>query len=388
MHFLSIIMPCYNCQKTVEEAVASIFTQQIQIPFEVILVDDHSTDSTLSILKKLQKKHQEIKIYTHTQNLGGGAARNTAFSKSRGDLIFCLDSDDLMGDNMLPPMIDMLISKKLDGVGVHISKKFNGSNVERIAYVNEFQYVNQIIPFESYFESSTCAIMSTFMHTRKAFDVCGGYPIDHGFDTQSFGFRFLANGLNASVCPDTVYLHRVNFHRSYYIREEESGKVAQNLLKIYEEYFYLFSEKVQRFLLECDLRTANIYPLTLSQQFGSQLFVRNYHKHLYVRSKQQFHRLLQKKGKRSPFESYWLACYEQSLGEFQNAITFFAEAIKGGLNTRTVRYRLAEATAQLADLPVEQFISEDIQRETVKLTIIKMYLRRRNDLVRLVRQII
>ena len=77
-HKLSIIMPCYNCTATLEEALASIYTQELEMPFEVVMVNDGSTDGTGQLIEELARRYAHIRYVSHDRNRGGGAARNNA----------------------------------------------------------------------------------------------------------------------------------------------------------------------------------------------------------------------------------------------------------------------------------------------------------------------
>jgi glycosyltransferase involved in cell wall biosynthesis len=242
---LSIIIPCYNCEKTLEEAVESCYTQGLD-DFEIVMVNDGSTDNTADILHKLSGKYQNIKIINHPINKGGGATRNTAVKNSSNEIIFCLDSDDILPPNTLSKMLSYIENKKCDGVAIHKSIKFNGVNIKDIERVDEFGYVNQQIPVGSLIEKHgepLCPLYYIFMFTKKAWKVCGGYPEDHGFDTQGFAWRFLLNGLVAYTCPEASYLHRINFHKSYYIREYLSGKINLDWIKIITEFIPFITEE-------------------------------------------------------------------------------------------------------------------------------------------------
>jgi glycosyltransferase involved in cell wall biosynthesis len=91
---LSMVVPCYNCEATLEDAVASIFRQDPIFPIDITMVDDGSADSTYEVMQRLARQDRRIKVLRHKSNCGGGAARNTAVEHTDGDLIFCLDSDD------------------------------------------------------------------------------------------------------------------------------------------------------------------------------------------------------------------------------------------------------------------------------------------------------
>lgn len=247
---ISIIIPCYNCADTLVEAVESCFLQGLD-NFEVVMVDDGSTDKTREVMQTLAKKHSEIKLFYHDKNKGGGATRNTAIGHSEAEVIFCLDSDDILPENTLSKMFTFMKEKKCDGVGIHKSVKFRGKNTNDIEHIDIFGYSGEKIPFESLVEKNgvMCPLYSTFMHTKKAFSVAGGYPTEHGFDTQGFAWRFLSAGLVAYTCPDAVYLHRIQFKKSYYLREAEAGKANYNWQDILAEHLELFNDESQKFIL-------------------------------------------------------------------------------------------------------------------------------------------
>jgi glycosyltransferase involved in cell wall biosynthesis len=387
-HLLSVIMPCFNSERTVKQAVESLFRQPLKTPFEVVMVDDGSSDSTPQIIKELCSTHKEIRAFFHDKNLGGGAARNLAVEKSKGDIIFCLDSDDLMGENMLDPMVQMITEKKLDGVGVHISKKFIGDNIDKISFVNEFGYADEIVPFESLFDGSVCALYSTFMHTREAFEICGGYPTDHGFDTQAFAFRFLSNGLKASVCPGATYLHRVNFHRSYYIREYEAGRVAENCMKIYEEFFYLFSETIQQKLLRVDLSGQQIMPTTLISD-EKEKYAQGYKQLIRPHGRELYEQELLKSKKKSVYDLYWLGCYQLQKKEYQLALLSFAAVMNEGVSSLWVKQKFFAAAEGLTGLLTPELIKGMSRNKNSLGKKVQLgFLQKRNDVVRFIRQII
>jgi glycosyltransferase involved in cell wall biosynthesis len=243
---LSVIIPCYNCSETLEEAIDSVYRQNLS-DFEIVLVEDCSTDNTKEVIAEIIKSRPEIKVFYNEKNLGGGATRNIAVSKCANEHIFCLDSDDLLSDGTLEKMLAMVIDKNCDGVGIHKSIKFNGRNTANIARIDTFGYVNEIIPKNSLIEKDnkpTCSLYSTFLFTKQSFNKCGGYPENHGFDTQGFAWRFLLNDLVAYTCENAEYYHRINFHDSYYIREYRQGKTNLNWIKILSEFITLLSENV------------------------------------------------------------------------------------------------------------------------------------------------
>lgn len=96
MDIISIIIPNYNNEKWLPLCLDSCLEQLGDFKKEIIIVDDHSTDQSWVILNNYQKKHpDQIFIYKNPKK-GGNQARNYGFSKSSGDFIQWLDSDDLL----------------------------------------------------------------------------------------------------------------------------------------------------------------------------------------------------------------------------------------------------------------------------------------------------
>lgn len=107
---LSIIIPVYNSQDFIKDCIDSVFKQNIKCSYEVICVNDGSTDDSLKILQSYNNK---IKIIT-TSNKGSSAARNTGLENSNGKYIFFIDSDDIIPDNTINKMIEIAISTDVD----------------------------------------------------------------------------------------------------------------------------------------------------------------------------------------------------------------------------------------------------------------------------------
>lgn len=254
-------MPCYNCQDTLLEAVESCFIQGLD-NFEIVMVDDCSTDSTRDVMKNLSDKHKEIKLFYHEKNRGGGAARNTAVKHAQADVIFCLDSDDVLPENTLSRMLSYMREKNCDGVTVHRSIKFSGNDVNDIHHIDTSPYVNEKISLTSLLSKNKefCPVYVNFMYTKNGFNKTGGYPTSHGYDTQGFAWRFLCAGLSIYTCPETEYLHRVHFSESYFMREYNDGKMNYNWRDIFLEHYYVFNKKSLAFIctFDCSDFTRNI----------------------------------------------------------------------------------------------------------------------------------
>lgn len=101
---LSVIIPCYNIEKHIEKCIDSVLCQTFE-NFELLLLDDGSTDQTLDILKKCEKKDPRIKVFTHA-NRGVSYTRNRGIELAAADYIMFIDGDDWIEDNMVNLLIE------------------------------------------------------------------------------------------------------------------------------------------------------------------------------------------------------------------------------------------------------------------------------------------
>ena len=106
----SIIVPAYNVEKYIEEAIKSVLAQEFE-DYELILIDDCSTDNTKNILEKYKSK--TTKIYSTTKNTGTAAGpRNVGLKHARGEYIIFLDGDDKLYNSKVLGKIDKLIAEE------------------------------------------------------------------------------------------------------------------------------------------------------------------------------------------------------------------------------------------------------------------------------------
>ncbi|MEH6745910.1 MAG: glycosyltransferase family 2 protein [Maribacter arcticus] len=106
---VSIITPTYNSEKFIEETIASV-REQTYSNFELIIVDDCSTDRTVEIVKKFQLEDNRIRFIELDKNSGAAIARNTAIQQISGKYMTFLDGDDLW----LPTFIEDSLKFSID----------------------------------------------------------------------------------------------------------------------------------------------------------------------------------------------------------------------------------------------------------------------------------
>lgn len=112
---VSVIIPCLNVENFIGECIESVINQSYR-PLEVLLIDNKSTDNTLSILQHYSEKYSFIHCFQENQK-GACAARNKGLFKSTGDWIQFLDADDILLPNKIQHQ-KMMISNQKEELGV------------------------------------------------------------------------------------------------------------------------------------------------------------------------------------------------------------------------------------------------------------------------------
>ncbi len=109
---VSIIVPTYNTEKFIRSTIDSVLNQTYT-NWEMILVDDASTDKTVSVIEEFAQKDSRIKLFKLPKNQGNGFARNAALEKATGKYIAYLDADDLWFPEKLEKQILFLKTNNL-----------------------------------------------------------------------------------------------------------------------------------------------------------------------------------------------------------------------------------------------------------------------------------
>lgn len=110
---ISVIVPVYNVEKYIRECLESVLSQK-EIEFELICINDGSTDSTYEIVKGYEDRFSNVRLYSQ-ENCGLSASRNRGITLSKGVYIYFLDGDDkLAGDYVLCEAVKQMNNHKLD----------------------------------------------------------------------------------------------------------------------------------------------------------------------------------------------------------------------------------------------------------------------------------
>ena len=108
MLFFSVIVPCFNAEKTLRGCLNSILTQTYN-DFEVVVINDGSTDKSKAILDEFVKKDQRVHAY-HFRNAGVAISRTRGTNLAEGDYVIFVDSDDTINPNLLATLKTTIIN--------------------------------------------------------------------------------------------------------------------------------------------------------------------------------------------------------------------------------------------------------------------------------------
>jgi len=109
---ISVITPAYNAERFIEAAIKSVQNQTYDL-WEMIIVDDHSTDQTAKIIKQYVDRDPRIKVIQLTENRGAGYARNVAMKHANGRFLAFLDSDDLWLPEKLETQLKFMLENEI-----------------------------------------------------------------------------------------------------------------------------------------------------------------------------------------------------------------------------------------------------------------------------------
>jgi len=249
MNNISFFIPAFNCEKTLLESAESIFEGNFELGDELIIVNDYSTDSTKQVLEQIKIKYPQSKIIEHLRNKGGGAARNTAVENAQNNLLFCLDSDNILAQGSVKKLKEFLIEHKVDAASFEELRYFRNdkNKVEKKwSFKNGFYTLADQLSVHINPSAS-----GNYLFTKQSWEKAGGYPEFAGaLDAWGFGLRQLATGAKMAVLPDSHYFHRFG-HQSYWVRDAKNNmsvKALQILLPFMdflteESQDYIFSKE-------------------------------------------------------------------------------------------------------------------------------------------------
>lgn len=224
---VSVLMPAYNAEEYVEAAVRSVMAQTFG-DWEMIIIDDHSQDSTYWILCAIAREDKRIRVYRNPENLGAARTRNRGLDLCRGSYIALLDCDDVWYPAKLERQLKLAEQESADIVYCSYAI-IDGLGKKRC---NDF-----IVPAETDFDASLVKSViscSTALLSRNVVDHYR-FPLGYYHEDLAMWLQLLGAGMKAAGVREVLAEYRVRTDS----RASNKIEVAKNRWKIYRDYLKL-----------------------------------------------------------------------------------------------------------------------------------------------------
>lgn len=233
---LSICVVTYNQENYLEKCLESIFLQNVDFSYEVIISDDHSTDGTRKIIEKYLKKHPSlVRAIYRNPNIGPYKNFVQTHNLARGEFVAHIDGDDYMLQNKLDTQVKFLDQNPTYNVVWHKMKFVDA--LDRPIIGNNFNdtgfFDNGVVSFEDALAIGSIASHSSCMYRRSA-----RLTTDPDFDTLDlfYTWEFLSSGLG-KILPDYFGAYRLQLVGSI------SNNSQNHIKKLYAHHALFYSNK-------------------------------------------------------------------------------------------------------------------------------------------------
>jgi glycosyltransferase involved in cell wall biosynthesis len=210
---LSIIIPMFNSEKYISRCLDSVIDQNLSNDeYEILIINDGSTDNSLNICKGYESKHSNIKIIS-SKNRGQSSARNIGIQNSQGDYIYFIDSDDYIATNSLSIITEESLKYDLDILCFKIIR----TKTSDIKGNNEFKIkdyslkiltgLNYLIDANNYYKEGVWwyFVKKTYLNNLDLKFIEGRHLQDTIFNLELF-----INAQKVSFIPFDIYRYVIN----------------------------------------------------------------------------------------------------------------------------------------------------------------------------------
>ena len=214
---ISIIVPVYNAENFLDKCLGSLFNQVFTGKFEVIAIDDASTDGSLGKLKEIQKSEPRLKILEHKVNLRQAVARVSGMNAAKGTYIMHVDADDWLLPDAFQNLHNIAIFNDADIVLFNYEKVTEeGVQILPQIVVNEKKCTQDIESIQQYFFGCSGTKFVRKKLTENM--ITGVSSINSNGDDLLYCTEVLLRSKTIYLLPETYYVILIN-----------SGSLTQSL---------------------------------------------------------------------------------------------------------------------------------------------------------------
>lgn len=221
---VSVIMPAYNAERFIVEAINSVINQTIT-DWELIVIDDCSSDETLEIIRTYSKNDKRIQAVANDRNMGVARTRNRGLELACGKYVALLDSDDYWAPQFLEKMLARAEETKTDIT--YCSYEMVGEDGQKVC--NDF-----IVPLGTSFKESIVRSVITCSTVLLTADLAKSnrFPTNMYHEDIALWFQLLRAGKTASGVQEVLAAYRQRNNS----RSSDKIKSAFRRWKIYREH--------------------------------------------------------------------------------------------------------------------------------------------------------
>jgi glycosyltransferase involved in cell wall biosynthesis len=203
MKLISVLLPCYNSERYISEAIQSII-EQTYTHFELLILDDGSTDNTISIISEFKDKR--IVLLCESENKGIVYQLNKGIEHAKGEFIARMDADDVSFPERFQKQVDFLEDRK--NQKIHVL----GTDAISIGLSNKPIIHENYLPKQiSFMLNFKCPILHPTVMIRKRVFVSGlRYSEDYKYAEDYALWRMLDNGSNMAILTDQLLMYRIH----------------------------------------------------------------------------------------------------------------------------------------------------------------------------------
>ena len=199
---ISVLIPVFNVEEYIEEALTSI-CQQTYSNLEIIIVDDCSTDSTFRILRNISEKDSRIKLFQNRENKKIADTLNFALTKVTGEYIVRMDGDDISLPEKIEKQYEYLLrNPDIDLVGCNmIAIDETGKELDRKSLILRFEDLKKVVKYSS-------PVPHIWLTKKDVYEDVGKYRFP-GVEDYDFLLRMLTKGYKFENLPEFLYKIRM-----------------------------------------------------------------------------------------------------------------------------------------------------------------------------------
>lgn len=223
---VSIILPTYNGEKYIKKSIQSIIDQTYQ-NWELIVIDDCSTDNTNQIIEEYKKKDHRIKLYRNEENLKLPASLNKGFKLANGDYLTWTSDDNLYNDNAIEKLVGALSDDVQCGLVFSRMEYIDSDGVLRGLSDNVKDEM------EIYYHN---IVGASFMYTREVYERIGEYDVNR-FLMEDYDYWLrIVNSFKIKYLPEVLYKYRIHQNS---LTETKNRQMLVEKIKLLDEQLML-----------------------------------------------------------------------------------------------------------------------------------------------------